>query len=111
MSMALLGCGASGAFLGLAGGWLRRHLGPAFAVGAAVFAVSTVASFAMAERLPFNALAVIWEPRQFLYLPVLYVLFAVPFFGAATCVALVLATFPDRLARTYRFALVWSRSS
>ncbi len=106
ISIALLGYGASGAFLALAGGWLRRHLGPAFAVGAAVFAVSTVASFAMAERLPFNALAVIWEPRQFLYLPVLYVLFAVPFFGAATCVGLVLATFPDRVARIYRFDLV-----
>src|SRR5262249_52686505 len=54
------------------GNRLRRHVGAAFAAGAILFAVSTVASFAVAERLPFNALAVIWEPRQLLYLLVLY---------------------------------------
>jgi len=59
ISIALLGYGASGAFLALVGDGLRRHLGAAFAAGAALFAVSAVTSFAVAERLPFNALAVI----------------------------------------------------
>jgi len=80
ISIALLGYGASGAFLALAGEALRRHLGAAFAAGAALFAVSAVLSFAVAERLPFNPLAVIWEPRQLLFLPILYGLFALPFF-------------------------------
>src|SRR2546430_6328136 len=77
ISIALLGYGASGAFLAVTGNRLHRHVGAAFAAGATLFAASTVASFAVAERLPFNALAVIWEPRQLLYLLVLYLLNAV----------------------------------
>src|SRR5438105_15025003 len=75
ISIALLGYGASGTFLAVTGNRLRRRAGAAFATGAILFAVSAVASFAVAERLSFNALAVIWEPRQLLYLVVLYLLF------------------------------------
>src|SRR5215216_1952779 len=106
ISIALLGYGASGAFLALAGEVLRRHLGAAFAAGATLFAVSAVLSFAIAERLPFNPLAVIWEPRQLLFLPILYALFALPFFGAATCIGLALAAFPKRVGRIYRYDLI-----
>ena len=106
ISIALLGYGASGAFLAVTGNRLHRHVGAAFATGAILFAVSAVASFAVAERLPFNALAVIWEPRQLLYLVVLYLLFALPFFCAATCIGLALVAFPERIGRTYRYDLV-----
>src|SRR5215471_11748217 len=106
ISIALLGYGASGAFLALVGDRLRRHFGGVFAAGAALFAISAVTSFAVAERLPFNALAVIWEPRQLLFLPILYTLFALPFFGAATSVGLALAAFPDRIGRIYRYDLI-----
>ena len=106
ISIALLGYGVSGAFLALAGEALRRHLRAAFAAGAALFAVSAVLSFAVAERLPFNPLAVIWEPRQLLFLPILYALFALPFFGAATCIGLALAAFPHRVGRIYRYDLM-----
>jgi hypothetical protein len=106
ISIALLGYGASGAFLAVSGDRLRRHVGAAFATGAILFAVSAVASFAVAERLPFNALAVIWEPRQLLYLLVLYLLFALPFFCAATCIGLALIAFPERIGRTYRYDLI-----
>src|SRR5229473_719415 len=106
ISIALLGYGASGAFLAVTGNRLHRHVGAAFAAGATLFAASTVASFAVAERLSFNALAVIWEPRQLLYLLVLYLLFALPFFCAATCIGLALVAFPERIGRTYRYDLV-----
>ena len=106
ISIALLGYGASGAFLAVTGNRLRRHVGAAFAAGAILFAASTVASFAVAERLPFNALAVIWEPRQLLYLLVLYLLFALPFFCAATYIGFALVAFPERIGRTYRYDLV-----
>jgi len=106
ISIALLGYGVSGAFLALAGEALRRHLRAAFAAGAALFAVSAVLSFAVAERLPFNPLAVIWEPRQLLFLPILYALFALPFFGAATCIGLALVAFPHRVGRIYRYDLM-----
>src|SRR5260370_645239 len=106
ISIALLGYGASGTFLALAQHRLQRHVAAVFAGSAALFGISAVAAFAIAERLPFNALAVIWDPRQLLYIPVLYLLFTVPFFCGATCVGLALAAFPDHIGRIYRYDLV-----
>jgi spermidine synthase len=102
ISIALLGYGASGTFLAFAQERLRPHFISFFASCAALFAVSAVAGFAMAQRLPFNALAVIWEPSQLLYLFLLYLLFTVPFACGATCVGLALATFPNEIGRIYR---------
>jgi spermidine synthase len=106
ISIALLGYGASGTFLALAQHRLRRHVAAVFAGSAALFGISAVVAFAIAERLPFNALAVIWAPRQLLYIPVLYLLFTVPFFCGATCVGLALTAFPDHISRIYRYDLV-----
>ncbi len=106
ISTALLGYGASGTFLALMQERLRARFHAVFGFSAALFGLSAVASFALAERLPFNALAVIWEPRQLLFLPVLYGLFAVPFFCAATCIGLALACFPEQIARVYRYDMV-----
>ena len=106
ISIALLGYGASGTFLALAQHRLRRHVAAVFAGSAALFGISSVGAFAIAERLPFNALAVIWDPRQLLYIPILYLLFTVPFFCGATCVGLALAAFPDHIGRIYRYDLV-----
>src|SRR5947209_2632100 len=106
ISIALLGYGASGTFLALAQHRLRRHVAAVFAGSAALFGISAVIAFAIAERLPFNALAVIWDPRQLLYIPILYLLLTVPFFCGATCVGLALAAFPDRIGQIYRYDLV-----
>jgi spermidine synthase len=106
ISIALLGYGASGSFLALFQDRLRRRFITVFALSAALFGASAVAGFAVAERLPFNALAVIWEPQQFLYLPAYYLLFVVPFFCAATCVGLAFAVFPDHIGRIYRYDLL-----
>src|ERR1700757_3899224 len=104
ISIALLGYGASGTFLVLAQQRMRRRFIGVFATCAALFAVSAIAAFAVAQRLPFNALAVIWEPVQLFYLLALYLLFAVPFACGATCVglALVTFTFPSNIGHIYR---------
>src|SRR5438445_10517869 len=98
ISIALLGYGVSGTFLAFAQDRLRRRFTTVFALCAALFAVSAVAGFAAAQRLPFNALAVIWEPSQLLYLLALYALFMVPFACGATCVGLAFATFPNDIS-------------
>ncbi len=102
ISIALLGYGASGTFLAVARERLGRHFVSVFASCAAFFAVSAIASFVVAQRLPFNALAVIWEPIQLLYLSLLYLLFTVPFACGATCIGLALTTFPSEIGRIYR---------
>jgi spermidine synthase len=106
ISIALLGYGASGSFLALFQDRLRPRFTAVFALSAALFGVSAVAAFALAQHLPFNALAVIWEPRQLLYLVAYYLLFAMPFFCAATCIGLAFAAFPNDIARVYRYDMV-----
>ena len=106
ISLALLGYGASGSALTPLLDRLRPHAPLAFAGAATLFGLAAVASVAVAQAVPFNALEVIWAPRQWLWLAVLYLLFAVPFFFAAACTGLALACFPAPVGRIYRFDLL-----
>jgi hypothetical protein len=102
ISLALLGVGAAGTALAFTRGALLPRFEAAFATFAAGFAVTSVAAFALAQRLPFNPLEVIWDPRQPLYLLAVYLLLAVPFFCAASCVALAISRFGERAGTVYR---------
>lgn len=106
ISLALLGYGASGTLLGLAGGWLRERFAAAFIAGAVLMSVSMLGGFAVAQQIPFNALEILWTPRQWLYLSGIYFLMSVPFFCAATAIGLALAAHPDRIHRIYRSDLL-----
>src|SRR5262245_36020872 len=106
ISIALLGYGASGTFLALARDRLEARASGVFALSAALFGVSAVVCFAVAERLPFNALELIWDPRQLLYLGALYAILIVPFFCGAMCVGLALACFAEPVGRIYRADLL-----
>ena len=91
ISIALLGFGASGTFLALTRSFWPARLATGFAGFAVLFAVTSMACFGLAESLPFNALELIWDPRQLLYLLALYLLLTMPFFCGATCIGLVFA--------------------
>ncbi|MGH6898260.1 MAG: spermidine synthase [Geminicoccaceae bacterium] len=106
ISIALLGYGASGTFLALVQGRLQARAPAAFAAFAALFGVSAVACFVLGERLPFNALELIWDPRQLLYLGALYAILIVPFFCGAVCIGLALACFAEPVGRIYRADLL-----
>ena len=106
ISLALLGIGASGSALALA----RRRLEPRFDIAlpaaAALFGMTAVAGFALAQRVPFNPLALAWDPRQPLYLAMVYLLLAVPFVFAGGFIGIALYWFRARAARIYRFDLI-----
>ena len=86
ISVALLGYGASGSFIALAQDRLLAALRQAaFATLAVLFGIAALACFALAQRLPFNPLEIVWDPRQLLYLLALSGLLALPFFCAASC--------------------------
>jgi hypothetical protein len=108
ISIALLGFGASGTFLFLVQRWLKPRFAVAFAANAAIFGVTALTGFALAQSLPFNALQVVWEPHQLLYLLALYPLLALPFFAAANCIGLAFSRFRDRIGRVYAFNLAGS---
>jgi hypothetical protein len=101
ISIALLGFGASGTWLAL---WQQRigsRFTAIFAASAALFALSAPVSFLAAQALPFNAIAVIWDPGQLLYLLAMYLLLVVPFFCGATCLGLAIVCYGDKIGRIY----------
>lgn len=101
ISLALLGYGASGTFIALAGNRLLSRFPVAFLASAALMAITLVASFAVGQRIPFNSLEVVWDARQFLYLMALYLLLFVPFFCAAACIGLTFAKHREIISRIY----------
>ena len=101
ISIALLGFGASGAFLMVAGHRLRVPAGPFLALAALAFAVTAPACFAIAQHVPFNVLELPWSLRPFGWLLVIELLLAIPFFIAATGIGRTLIVFGDRLSRVY----------
>ncbi len=102
ISLALLGFGASGSFLALAGKRLSARPRAAFAVNALAFALSATGGVAIATRLPFNALAIFWNPVQLGWLLLIQLLLALPFFFAANGIGLALIAFPESVGRVYR---------
>jgi spermidine synthase len=106
ISLALLGYGASGTFIALAQRWLTPRFEAAFGGAALLFSLSMVACLVLGQRVPFNALAVVWEPAQLLYLAQLYLLFMVPFFFAACCIGLAFSCRGHAAERIYFFDLV-----
>ena len=102
ISLALLGWGACGALLTLLpGAAAPRRFAPVFCAGAALFGLTAVGSFALAQRVPFNPLELLWDPRQPLHLFTVYLLLLLPFLCAGACICLALARFRGALARIY----------
>ena len=101
ISTALLGFGASGAFLVVVGSRLRIPVGPFLALAALAFALAAPACFAIAQRLPFNVLELPWSLRPLGWLLVIELVLAIPFFIAATGIGRTLIVFGDRLSRIY----------
>lgn len=101
ISLALLGYGASGTFLALAGERLKQHFAAAFIVHAALFAILAPLCFALAQSLPFNPLELAWEPANWLRFGAIFLLLSLPFLVAANAIALALWQNPDRIHRIY----------
>ncbi len=101
ISLALLGYGASGTFLALAGKRLKPHFAAAFIVHVALFAVLAPWCFALAQSLPFNPLELAWEPANWWWFGAIFLLLSLPFLVAANAIALALWQNPDRIHRVY----------
>ena len=101
ISLALLGYGASGTFLALTRRWLQERFAAVYIASAVLFGVSMVVCFALAQRVPFNALEVMWDPTQYIYLLLIYLLLFVPFFFAASCIGLAFIQYKEQINRIY----------
>ncbi|GAB7541297.1 hypothetical protein CS8_009600 [Cupriavidus sp. 8B] len=106
ISVALLGYGAAGAIVVLAQRAMAPRFAAVFVTGAMLFGVAAIACFALAQRVAFNPLEILWNPRQTLRLFLIYLLLFVPFFCAATCVCLTFTRFHHQVHRIYSFDVV-----
>ncbi len=106
ISIALLGFGASGTALTLLAGRLTRRFSIIFAGCAALFALWSIASVALALRLPFNPLAIVWEREQLLWLGLAYITLLPPFFFGASALGLTFTRFPQAIGRLYACDLI-----
>jgi spermidine synthase len=106
ISLALLGYGASGTAIAI----LRQRVEPrfefVFALSALAFSISMLVAFAVGQRVPFNALEIVWDTTQFLNLALLSLVFLVPFLFAAFCVGLALSCRSDQIHRIYFVDLI-----
>ncbi len=103
ISVALLGYGAAGTLVALARRALLARYAAAFVGAAAAFGVLSVTGFALAQRVGFNPLEMLWDPRQPLRLLVVYALLFVPFFCAAIALCLTFTRFGEQSHRIYSF--------
>ncbi len=110
ISLALLGYGVSGTFVALLQRVLVARFETAFALSALLFSISMLACFVLGQTVPFNALEIVWDARQLLYLSAIYLLFFVPFFFAACCIGLAFTCRPGFVSRIYLFDLLGAGS-
>ena len=101
VSVALLGFAASGTFIAILRAQLLDAYRSSFLINGLAFAVSTVVCFLLAQRVPFNTLEVLWDPAQWVWLPVVYFLLALPFFFLANLIALSLTRYEGRMGNVY----------
>ena len=106
ISLALLGYGASGTFIALCRRFLEPRFAAVFALCALLFSVAMFVCFVLGQRVPFNALAVVWDRRQFFNLSIIYLIFFVPFFFAACCIGLAFTCRREYISRIYFFDLL-----
>jgi hypothetical protein len=106
ISVALLGYGAAGTCVTLFHERLVRRLEAAFALCAALFGVSATLCFLLAQEVPFNALEFLWDPKQPLWLLIIYLLLFLPFLFAAICVCLMFTRYAEQAGRIYSFDIL-----
>ena len=94
ISLALLGYGASGA---VADAWRSARCSSASRRCSAPpprrSASARSAASLLAQRVPFNPLEFLWDPRQPAYLLAVYLLLLLPFLCAGACVCMALSRF------------------
>lgn len=107
ISTALLGFGASGVTLAL---WTelreKKNLDFALGVCALAFAVCVVLSFWLMQRVPFDPFSVAVDHRQFYFMPIYFLLVALPFFCSGLAISLLLTRGSKEINRLYAYDLL-----
>ncbi|HET6603648.1 MAG TPA: hypothetical protein VFG21_05445 [Xanthomonadaceae bacterium] len=101
ISLALLGVGASGTALALVYRGARRPGPRLLAASALAFAVAVPLCWALAQQVPFNGLALVWDLHQLPWLALLYLLLALPFLSGSLFVGAAFLAHARSIERLY----------
>jgi len=107
ISTALLGFGASGTILSV---WKKIRvdipLDKAMTLISLGFAVTTIISFWLMQKIPFAPFSLMSDPWQFLFMPLYFFIIAVPFFWSGLGISLLLTRGAEEVNRYYAWDLV-----
>jgi SAM-dependent methyltransferase len=106
ISVALLGYGVGGAFVAIRQDALKARFPAVFVGAAALFGITALGSFLLAQQVAFDPLELLWDPQQPLHLLLISLLLVVPFACAATCICLTFARFGGEPHRIYSFDIL-----
>ncbi|MCK5481713.1 MAG: SAM-dependent methyltransferase [Gammaproteobacteria bacterium] len=101
ISLALLGYGASGTFLSFTQQRLLQRYPLTMVLNLALFALSILPCFLLAQHIQFNPEEMLWNWREALRLVMIYLLLALPFFFAANSIAITLSRYRSVITRIY----------
>jgi len=108
ISVALLGFGASGAFISL----FRKRLLASFTfyyrLFGALLAITFPAAIFLSQSVPFDPFLLVWDANQYIYLFAHYLLLLVPFFSGATCIGLLFSREHRKIGNLYFVNLIGS---
>lgn len=106
ISIALLGYGMSGSLITVFRRRLLENFQQVFIINILLFGFSSITCFIIIQRLPFNALEILWDSSQWQRLLVSYLLLTLPFLFVANAIALTLMRFDRRIAMIYGVDLI-----
>ncbi len=105
LSLALLGFGASGAWLAR---WSGKKVEATLAPVAGAMGMAIVGSYLVLNWLPFDAYSLAWDGRQLLLLALDYLALVVPFLLAGLATGLTLSAWPESTPQLYATNLAGS---
>lgn len=108
ISIALLGCGASGTLLSLGRSWFKKKFLCYYRLFSGLFPVTILLSYVLSQQIRFNPFEIVWNPRQIYALVAYYLILFVPFCVAALCLGLVLSYYPEQIGLSYGANLLGS---
>lgn len=106
ISLALLGYGASGTFLALFQQRLLKYFSYAYISNIFLFGFSSIVCFLFAQKISFNPLEMFWDYKQILWLFIIYLLLALPFFFASNAIGLAIMRYKTDISRLYRADMI-----
>ncbi len=106
IGLALLGYGVSGTVVSILQKPLLSHYRQAYIASLLLFSIFTVASFLVAQMIPFNAEEILWDWHQSVYLMVIFLMLTIPFFFAASAICLTLMQYSTQISRVYAVDLI-----